>query len=334
MPESTLNNPLYQTATRVGRPNEEDYGTGFFYNHNGNTYLITNKHILTTGSTSGSVKTGGDPLSESDKFLHGVRIFLRNLHDLSEIYWLDVPLRSGTDTNIFTHPLDRLPSIEIDVAAVPLDQTLTPFSEVINNSTPSLNTGSLAFTPDMVLSGEELLAGGDTALIVGYPAEFVDTNTYFPLLRNARISSPLGISFQNKPAFITDALMYPGTSGSPVVAGPDTLKNPATGGLRTSKCGFALLGVHSETYDRPSEDGGERLNLNLSWYAGLVNEIIETNMIRIALNEWVSESSISNPSDVDVHRYMSDDSTYYIISKPGELLQIVGNFTASEDVNE
>jgi len=189
MPESTLNNPLYQTVTRVGRPNEEDYGTGFFYDHNGNTYLVTNKHVLTTGSTSGSIKTGGDPLSEPDEFLHEVRIFLRNLHDLSEIYWLDVPLRSGTDTNIFTHPLDRLPSIEIDVAAA-------------------------------------------------------------------------------------------------VVAGPDTLKNPATGGLRASKRGFALLGVHSETYDRPSEDGEERLNLNLSWYAGLVNEIIETNMIRITLNEW------------------------------------------------
>lgn len=257
----SINNPIFSTVTRVNIAGQEGYGTGFFYNLNDETYLVTNKHVV-----------DGDDVDE-------IRIFLRKHRDLLNLEWVDISLEDGVGEDWYEHPANPELDFDIDVAVIPLSRTLSPFSEYINTTeeTRSIETGSTAFTPDLIMSGEELLAGGDMAMIIGYPAEFVDTNTYFPILRNGRIASPLGMPFQGKPLFITDALMYEGTSGSPVVAGPETLKNPATGGLRTSSQGFGLLGIHSETYKRPSESGGERLNLNAAWYADLINEIISAN---------------------------------------------------------
>jgi len=256
-----LNNPVFSTVTRVNIAGQEGYGTGFFYNHNDNTYLVTNKHVVS-----------GEDVNE-------VRIFFRKHGDLLNLEWADIPLDGGVGEDWYEHPANQKLDFDIDVAVIPINRTLSPFTEYINTTeeTRSIETGSTAFTPDLIMSGDDLLAGGDTAMIIGYPAEFVDTNTYFPILRNGRIASPLGMPFQGKPLFITDAMMYEGTSGSPVVAGPETLKNPATGGLRTSGQGFALLGIHSETYKRPSQTGGERLNLNAAWYADNINQIISLN---------------------------------------------------------
>lgn len=132
----------------------------------------------------------------------------------------------------------------------------------------------------MILQGDSLVSGGDVVLVIGYPDGLLDSNNYMPLLRDARISTPFGLAFQDQPKFITDALMYPGMSGSPIVAGPRTLKNPATGGLRTSSQGFGLLGIHSDNYQRPNGEQMERLNLNAGWYAKIINTTI-VNYLRM-----------------------------------------------------
>lgn len=251
-------NPVFTTVTRINLPHQEGYGTGFFYNSDGESFLITNRHVI-----------------HGEEAVASIRIFTRDFPNHSDIEWLDISLEQGNGEDWYEHPLTSESEANIDIVAIPIDETLSPFSEYINTSDPDIETGSTAFTSEMIMSGDELLAGGDMAMIIGYPAEFVDTNTYYPILRNARIASPLGLPFQDRPIFITDALMYEGTSGSPVVAGPETLKNPTTGGLRTSSQGFALLGVHSETYKRPTEVGVERLNLNAAWYADLIDEILE-----------------------------------------------------------
>lgn len=255
---ATLNNPVFTTVTRINVPNGEGYATGFFYNSNNHTYLVTNKHVV------------------DNPELTEIRVFLRDYPNLSGVEWVDIPLEGGVGADWFEHPLNQELAYDIDVAVIPIEQKLSDFSEYINTSkaTREISTGSTAFSEEMLPDGD-LLAGGDMAMIIGYPAEFVDTSTYFPILRNGRISSPLGLPFNGKPMFITDALMYEGTSGSPVVAGPETLKNPATGGLRTSSEGFLLLGIHSETYFRPSDTGADRLNLNAAWYAEVIGDIID-----------------------------------------------------------
>lgn len=257
-------NPIYGTVTmiKIGNREENDFGTGFFYNFLDETYLITNKHVL-------------DP--EDGKPAKEIRFFIRSYQNLGDINWITKSIKKGPGKDWFEHPKNDSLNYDIDVVVIPINQNLSNFSEYINNSNPTVHTGSTAFTPDLILQGDSVVSGGDTVLVIGYPDGLLDSDTYIPLLRNARISTPFGYQFQNQPKFITDAMMYPGMSGSPIVAGPRTLKNPATGGLRTSSKGFGLLGIHSDNYERPNGERMERLNLNAGWYAKIINMIIINN---------------------------------------------------------
>ncbi|CDK39650.1 serine protease [Halorubrum sp. AJ67] len=252
-------NPVYATVTQIKIGNRDDFGTGFFYNFLDETYLITNKHLLAPSDAENA---------------NEIIFFIRSYNQLRNISWITVSLEDGIGEDWFEYTSNKALDYDVDIAVIPINQRLSDFSEKINTSNPSVETGSLAFTPEMILQGDGIVSGGDVVLVVGYPDGLLDSNTYIPLLRDARISTPFGLAFQQQPKFITDAMMYPGMSGSPIVAGPRTLKNPATGGLRTSSRGFALLGIHSGNYERADGDRMERLNLNAGWYAKLINIII------------------------------------------------------------
>ena len=243
--------------------NSDDYGTGFFYNFLDQTYIITNRHVM--------LPVNGEPADE-------IHFFIRDSSDLESVNWKTISVESGIGEDWFEPPLNEWLDYNIDVAAIPINQKLTNFSELINNKSPNVETGSTAFDPEMIMHGDDIVSGGDVVLVIGYPDGLLDSDTYFPLLRNARISTPFGVAFQRQPKFITDAMMYPGMSGSPIVAGPRTLKNPATGGLRTSSRGFALLGIHSDNYQRPHGETVERLNLNAGWYAMTINTAIQESL--------------------------------------------------------
>ena len=97
----------------------------------------------------------------------------------------------------------------------------------------------------------------------------------FPVTRNAIVSTQYGFPYNGAPAFLTDARMHPGTSGSPVLAGPVTLITH--GGIDLWGPAYKLLGVHSSTLLQPVEESERRwLDLNTSWYAELIEEIAET----------------------------------------------------------
>lgn len=256
-------NPVYSTVTIIKVGENDDFGTGFFYNFLGETYLITNKHVLKPDD--------GEPAQE-------IRYFIRDYGALQNINWITKNIENGVGEDWFEPTHNELLNYDIDIAVIPINPNLSDFSEYINTDEPSVKTGSTAFTPEMILQGDELVSGGDIVLVIGYPDGLLDSDTYIPLLRNARLSTPFGLSFQNQPKFITDAQMFPGMSGSPIVAGPRTLKNPATGGLRTSSRGFALLGIHSDNYPRFDGEERERLDLNAGWYARIINLVLFNNI--------------------------------------------------------
>lgn len=254
----SLSNPVYSTVTIVKIGNRDDFGTGFFYNFLDKTYLVTNNHVI-------------DP--KDAQTANEIRYFTRQNEDITSLDWHTISIDGAKRNWSEPHHNSGL-DYNIDLAVIPVEQALSPLSELVNNSNPNLESGSLAFTPEMVMTGGDIVAGGDVVLVIGYPDGLLDSDSYWPLLRDARISTPFGDPFQGEPKFITDALMMPGMSGSPIVAGPRTLKNPATGGLRTSSRGFALLGVHSDNYPRISGESYERLNLNAGWYAQMINYAI------------------------------------------------------------
>lgn len=247
--------PLYATTTQIKFPNDDAHGTGFFYNQAGETYLITNRHVIR------DEEEGHTP----DLF----RFFIRGHHDLRELSWIDCSIENGESNDWFAH--SHYP--DADVVAIPLDQTLSTLSDIGNEV-----TGSLAFSENELMQDDERIRGGKSALIIGYPGTFVDRATYFPVIRDARIASPYGVQFNDQPLFITDARMHGGTSGSPVLADPSSLTRSPDGGLVIGGQRIALLGVHSATFKQPNvNDAGEEwLDLNTAWFAELVDDITQT----------------------------------------------------------
>lgn len=248
-------NPLYATTTTIKYPNSDGHGTGFYFNHGGDTHLVTNKHVLRDEDEDGNVVHNPD----------SIRVFIRGYPDISQVFYFDIDLSSGKGNDWYSHPSHP----DIDIAVVPINRVLSPLYG------DNIVTGSLAFSSNHFLSNPDRIQGGDSALIAGYPGMFVGTNMNLPVFRSALIASPYGVNFNGSPLFVTDARMHPGTSGSPVLASPSSMTQSPGGGITVGGPQTALLGVHSATFKQNVEDPGEEwLDLNVAWYAELIPDII------------------------------------------------------------
>lgn len=247
--------PLYQSVTRIRFPNEEGHATGFFYNSSESTYLVTNRHVVERDD-------GEDPDS--------MRIFTRPLESIGKREFHDLDLSGGKGNDWAIHPSSS--GIDIAVLPLPFDlDSINPRIGIDDERDPQ--TGCLAFNQKSILSEKDRVLAGDRCQVVGYPGQYVDQSFDFPVTRNAIVSTQYGLPYNGDPQFLTDARMHPGTSGSPVVAGPVTLINH--GGIDLWGPAYKLLGVHSSTLRQPL---GERhwLDLNNTWYAELIEEIIQS----------------------------------------------------------
>ncbi|WP_082224598.1 S1 family peptidase [Halolamina rubra] len=247
--------PLHTTITRIRFPNEEGHATGFYYNFEEETYLITNRHVI-------APQEGSSPDS--------MRIFTRSHPVPIEREFHDIDVAEGEGEDWYGH------ESEFDIAAVPLDfnlDSINPRIGIEDDRDPE--TGSLAFNKESILSEKDRVLAGDRAQIVGYPGQYVDKDFDFPVMRDAIISTNYGLPYNGTPMFLTDARMHPGMSGSPVVAGPVTLIT--YGGIDLWGPAYKLLGIHSSTLKQPVQEGeNERmwLDLNSAWYAELIEEIL------------------------------------------------------------
>lgn len=249
--------PILLTVTRIKFPSKDGHATGFFYNSDNNTYLVTNKHVIE---------------NEEEKTPDSIRIFTRSFESLGNRDYHDLSLSEQEGEDWFSHPSNP----DIDVAVIPLDFELDSINHRIgiDEQRPS-ETGSLAFNVDSILSEKSRVMAGDRTQIIGYPGQYVDQVYDFPVIRNAITSTQYGFPYNGMPIFLTDAMMHPGTSGSPVLAGPVTLITH--GGIDLWGPAYKLLGVHSATLQQPmAEDGRRWLDLNTAWYAELVEEIIQS----------------------------------------------------------
>ena len=248
--------PLYQTVSRIRFPHQEGHATGFFYSSedNNNSYFVTNRHVV------------------EDTEADSMRIFTRSSENIESRDYHDLSISDGEGVDWFSPN----GGANVDVVVLPLDfglDSINPRIGIDDERPPE--TGSLAFNSDSILSEKSRVLAGDRTQIIGYPGHFVDTTFDFPVTRNAIVSSQYGFPFNGVPAFLTDARMHPGTSGSPVVAGPVTLITH--GGIDLWGPAYKLLGVHSSTLRQPTSDTDDNrwLDLNIAWYAELIEETIQ-----------------------------------------------------------
>lgn len=191
---------FFLMTTPIKYPGDSGHATGFFLNHGGTTYVITNKHALSITTRN------GDPLER-------VRIYTRpNPSNVLDTDFHDLQLRDDGEPTWLSHD-DPV----IDIAAIPLEPPVIDEALVIPSYDPlaeqrkfvsqKLEVGNLALTLADAPTTEELvnetavtaIRGGSRAMILGYPLYI--QNHSLPLARNALISSPYGEAVNQDPFF-------------------------------------------------------------------------------------------------------------------------------------
>ena len=261
--------PVFSSTTPIRYNEGKDGGTGFFFNYQERTYIVTNRHVVKPDDDSDD----DDDINPTEGY-----IWLRNKTNVSEANRFPIRFEKDGKPTWKTHPAE-----DVDLAIIPVNSRLSSFDELFDEES-TVRSGNLAFTSDYFL--HENVRPDQRVSLVGYPGDFMDSETRFPIRRNALIASPHGIGFENKPYFLTDARMHPGTSGSPVVMESRGLQQTYGNVPEERRKDLYLLGVHSAKFyatkfeERNESDqeiiaGRGELDLNVAWYPSLITDIFE-----------------------------------------------------------
>lgn len=241
-PQSVVE-PLLLAITRVTTVDESGNNltgaTGFFYQTEGDLFLLTNRHVVR------SEETGHRPSSLSIE-LHVDPDNIATTADLAiPLFAEEVPLwNETTDTGGL-----------VDIAAIRLDRNHFPEGAIFE-----------AFTVDQLVQPSNRIELGTSVLIVGFPLGFYDTLHRLPVARQAIVASDFGLRFQGNGFFLTDARLHRGMSGAPVVAAA------AANFRKIGQLPWMLLGVHAARVDAADTDlaQDDRLGLNCAWYINVL----------------------------------------------------------------
>lgn len=239
-------------------------GTGFVYDvetDKGNVhFLVTNRHVL-EGAAEVTIqfprdRDGAPVLGDA------VRAILKPL-DVS---------------NWHGHPKP-----EVDVAVLPLSLALNvllaaghrPFFKAVPESKESF---------DAVVSQLDAL---ERVIFVGYPAGLFDSANLTPIARQGLTATPIALDYNGLPAFLIDAGVFPGSSGSPVfLFDKGTVVDRA--GNVTIGSRFYLLGVlaavHSHQVEAEVTEAADRfvakfrqlIGLGIVFRTSAITECVDT----------------------------------------------------------
>src|SRR5690625_1800768 len=154
------------------------------------TFVVTNKHVI-EGAKSVSVRAIVADAVEATPTRRATRI---TIEDFSDDAW-------------FGHS-----NPDVDVAIIPLNTIVNAMSDI--NATPFiLPIGSKLFLTN---EDAEQLDVIEDVLFIGHPNGLYDSHSFLPVTRQGITATPLQNDYQGKPAFLIDASIFPGSSGSPV----------------------------------------------------------------------------------------------------------------------
>lgn len=203
-------------------------GTGFLINYpdDENTFkpvLITNKHVFDGATTA----TFTMPAAGSSPGIPSGGGTQMTIEDFSTEMWVGHPDPS------------------VDVCAMFFAVVI---QAMISNGGAPFYRG---FGPEQLATQEtaESLDAIEQITMIGYPNGLFDRSSFLPIARRGQTATPIFNDYNGWPAFLIDASVFPGSSGSPVVLfdrGTYTLRDGST--LIGSR--MILLGVVAAVHTR------------------------------------------------------------------------------------
>ncbi|MFQ5794878.1 MAG: hypothetical protein ACE5JP_07500 [Candidatus Bipolaricaulia bacterium] len=196
-----------------------------------------------------------------------------NLNDLStQLLYTTVPIwveYAEIDGEFLIRHMDP----RNDLAAVPIGSLLNQME--VSGRYPFYR----AITPDLIPERDVLenLAAIEEITFIGYPSGLYDEHNVTPIVRRGITATPPWNNFRGQPAFLIDAGVFPGSSGSPVF-----LLNQgsySSGGGLVVGSRLLFLGVLSESIVR-SESKDQQVFLGLG-------KVIKSYQVRLFAEEVV-----------------------------------------------
>lgn len=239
----------------VDKPNDTSVGTGFIVRHTwhpekSGPFLVTNKHVVKDATKFRFSITQSDGSGPVIGSRHNIEL------TSEQISW-------------FGHP-----DMNVDVAALPLAPLLLKMQEL------NLKPFYRAITSDLFLNSTniEQLDAIEEVLFIGYPNGILDQKNGLPIARRGTTASPLTLDYNGLPAFLIDASVFPGSSGSPVFICDVGSFSPRGGGL-TVGSRTLLLGLVSSVLIR-NETGSLKF---VDIPTALVPKVVVPQMIDIGI---------------------------------------------------
>lgn len=232
--QTVVIDPLSCTSLRVelrALGNSLSTGTAFVVEHEEESYLITNWHVL-----SGRKPEDGQPMSATGAIPDEIAI-VHHTQKLGAWKVVTQPLLDSGGTPLW---IEHPNGASVDLAALKLD--LTDSDLKVYPFDLALATHDVRLQPAMTVS------------IIGYPYGLA-TGVAFPIWKTGHIASDPDINYGGKPAFLIDATTRGGMSGSPVVYRSMGWYPSKSGALTIGGGVTAFLGVYSGRIHKNAEIG-------------------------------------------------------------------------------
>jgi hypothetical protein len=221
---------LFFTTVRIETQSDDTWraGTGFFFAQTEGDahriFVVSNKHVVQDAKRGTMLFT----LREGDQPKLGER-FTVTLEDFSG--------------NWFGHP-----DVDIDIAVMPLIPLLMGIKE------SGKQVYFKAITEDLIPSQASMqdLDAIEQVVFVGYPNAMFDTVNLTPIARVGITATPIALDYGGSQAFLIDASVFPGSSGSPVFIVNTGSYAPKGGGLVVGSR-VLFLGILSAVFVRLEE---------------------------------------------------------------------------------
>lgn len=232
------------------------------------TWLVTNRHVL-----------------EVDGLLVDSLTFHYRKIENDRLVWIPLMLKKEE----LLQKVKYHPNKEVDVAIIDVHQTMRDcFLQHAGNEEIEKLTAYYSVSKENYPGENKIdVEVSDDALVIGYPRMFYDKTNLFPIVKSGIIASMWKGMFNDKPYFLIDAKLFPGSSGSIVISKPIAMvmKNGIMYQANTKQ--FAFLGVYSgEPYQQDNAIELENMtiiskegyNVGIVWYYWLVDEIIDNGV--------------------------------------------------------